>query len=215
MFPTSRLQFSCWITVVCALAALSTSCGSSSNISQAQAQAISHEVVTATEAAVTAAIPASSAAERRAHPSLANVVKALRPDQLSGCTTSGSSESCNWPINYTGPCPDGGTIGVVGDLSITLDSSGSGSNAFSLAVTPTNCGVQSDLTVNGSVQLSTTVNFADDQIAYPVDFLEKGGLTYGPHPSGSCTVNVTYTINSATSCTVSGTMCGQSLSGDC
>jgi hypothetical protein len=50
---------------------------------------------------------------------------------------------------------------------------------------------------------------------FPLTLSEAGGISYGPHPSGSCQLNVTYTINSLSSCTASGTVCGQSVSGNC
>jgi hypothetical protein len=48
-----------------------------------------------------------------------------------------------------------------------------------------------------------------------VSLTEEGGISYGPNPSGSCSLNTTYTINSVSSCTITGTVCGQSVSGTC
>lgn len=193
-------------------------CGSSSshNLSQAQVQAISHEMATAVEAAVQAAIPADAAVERAPRSSLAKAVSDLQPDQLPGCTTSGTTTTCNFSMNSSTNCPDGGTIGVAGTFDFTLNS-GSGSDSTTLTVTPTNCNVGSNLTINGdpNVMLSTTLTFANEMIVFPATLSEKGGITYGPNPSGSCSVDATYTVTSPTSCTVSGTMCGQTLSGNC
>ena len=216
MVSAKRSLSLCAVLTAAALLMLSHACGSSNpGISQAQAQAISHGVITAAEAALTGAFAGGSAAER-AHPSLATVVKDLQPDQLPGCTTTGTTTTCDLQVNYSGSCPDGGTIGVAGTLDFTLNS-GSGSDASTFKITPTNCAVQSGLTINGDpyVQLSTTVNFTNDQIKYPVTLDETGGISYGPRPSGSCTLNVSYTVSSPTSCTVTGTLCGQSLSGSC
>jgi hypothetical protein len=219
MLSVHKFGFLGGILLLTTLLALCAACGSSSSheLSQAQAQAISHEVVTAAEAALSSAVPAAPAEERVAHPSLAKAVSGLQPDQLPGCTTSEGTTTCNWPVNYSGSCPDGGTISASGDFDFTLNSSGSGSDTSTFTITPTNCGVEPNLTINGNpnIQLSTTVNFANDQIVYPVTFAETGGISYGPNPSGSCSLNVTYTVSSSTSCTVSGTLCGQSLSGSC
>jgi hypothetical protein len=86
-----------------------------------------------------------------------------------------------------------------------------------LVITPANCGVESSLTINGdpNVTIATQINFANNAVLFPVALREKGGISYGPHPSGSCTLDVTYTVNSPTSCTVTGTLCGQKLGGSC
>lgn len=70
---------------------------------------------------------------------------------------------------------------------------------------PTNCSV-SNLTINGApnVSVATQINFAASQVQFPVTATEGGGISYGPNPSGSCTVNVSLTLNSLTSCTVTG-----------
>jgi len=83
-------------------------------------------------------------------------------------------------------------------------------------ITPTNCSVD-NLTINGNpnVMLATTLNFQKSMIQFPVTLMETGGITFGPNPSGSCSLNVTATVNSLTSCTITGTVCGQSVSGNC
>jgi hypothetical protein len=194
---------------------LSAACGSSGSngLSQAQAQAVSHEVVTAAEAALTSAVGSSAA--RGVQPTFSAFLMRPRADQLPDCTVSGDTESCNISVSYTGNCPGGGTIGVSGAFDFTL-TSGNGSDSSTLTVTPTNCSV-SNLTINGNpnVTLATQINFQNNEIEFPVTATEGGGVTYGPNPSGSCSMNVTLSITSATSCTVSGTVCGQSLSGTC
>jgi hypothetical protein len=223
MFRTKKFAALGWAVAVTALAALSGGCGSSSNhnISEAQAQAISHEVVTAVEASLAGAIPAASVERRSTHPSLSKIVSDIQPEQLSGCTTSGDVTTCNWPVSYSGSCPNGGRIAVAGDITGTLNGSGDGSVGTGptapLTITPTNCSVTSNLTINGdpNIVIAATVTITDDAVAFPATLTETGGISYGPNPSGSCTMNVTYTVNSETSCTVSGTLCGQSLSGSC
>jgi len=207
------------VASIAILAILCAGCGSSSNhnITQAQAQAISHEIATAVDNALSSAGGGSATAERAGHSALARVISNIHPDQLPGCTVTGTGETCNVPISYSGPCPDGGTISVSGDFSFTLDSSGDGKNTESLTVTPTNCGVESNLTVNGdpNIGLTTAISVTDYAIVYPVTLTETGGITYGPNPSGSCTLDVTDTVTPPTTCTVSGTLCGQTLSGSC
>jgi hypothetical protein len=206
-----------WSVVVTMLLVLGVGCGSSSNhnLTQAQAQAISQEFSTALRGALSSAIPVDSSAQRGARPSLATVFREARPDQLSGCTQSANGETCNLPVSYSGACPGGGTIGVSGDFNFTLDNSGDGSDNTTLTILPTNCSV-SNLTINGdpNVTVATQINFTNNAPVFPITATEAGGISYGPNPSGSCSLSVRYTINSQ-SCTVSGMVCGQSVSGSC
>jgi hypothetical protein len=206
------------LVIFCA-GCLCAGCGSSSsshNMSAAQAQAVSQEFSTALQAALTASLPADSFSQREPHPTLGTILKHAHPDQSPGCTASDSGESCNIPVSYSGSCPGGGTIAITGDFDFTLNNSGDGSDNTTLTITPSNCSVSS-LTINGnpSVTASTQINFTDDNPAFPITVEETGGISFGPNPSGSCTVNVQYTVSSESTCTVSGTLCGQSVSGSC
>lgn len=202
--------------VATSLLLVSAGCGSSShNLSTAQAQAVSSEMSTALQAALSASLTADSSTSRHGNPSLSTILSKVHNDQESGCTVNDSGESCNIPVSYTGNCPGGGTIGISGDFDYTLNTSGSGSDSSTLTITPTNCSVSSE-TINGNpnVTVATQINFTNDAPVFPITLTETGGISFGPNPSGSCTVNVTYTVNS-TSCTASGTICGQSISGSC
>ena len=195
----------------------SSSPSSSSNImSAAQAQAVSQQVLQAVVAALENAFGVSPSAARDARPSLSTVVGGIQPDQSSGCTPTATGESCNFPLSYSGSCSGGGTISVSGDIDGTLNTSGSGSIDSQITITPANCSV-SNLTFNGdpNISIGGQVGFTDGGPAFPITLMEGGGISYGPHPSGSCQLNVTYTINSLTSCTVTGTVCGQSVGGSC
>jgi hypothetical protein len=211
----SALTRSICIAVVALVPLFSTSCGSSNNnaISNAQAQAISQELVTAVGSAVTGQFYGGGPGA--AHASLSKIIREARPETSSGCTPTSNGETCNFPISYTGPCPSGGTISVSGDFNLTLNGSGTGSDSNTLTITPTNC-VVSNLTINGdpSVTLSTTLGYTNDVFNFPVNMNESGGISYGPHPSGSCSVNVSLTLQQ-NSCSVSGMVCGHSVNGNC
>jgi hypothetical protein len=71
------------------------------------------------------------------------------------------------------------------------------------------------VTINGnpSVTASTQINFANDAPVFPITLSETGGISFGANPSGSCTLNVQYTVSSQASCTVSGTVWGQAVAG--
>ncbi len=224
MFQIKRSESFCLIVAAALLPILSTGCGSNSstnnNMSQAQAQAVAQQVSQAITQALSGAVPATALPASDTRPSLSAVVNDIHPDALPGCTSTSNGETCNIPISLTNyPCggPQGGTISVTGDVDGTLNNSGSGSLSTQLAITPANCSV-SNLILNGdpSINVAGQINFTNDETpVFPVTFTETGGISYGPNPSGSCQVNATYTINSSLSCTVSGTVCGQSVSGSC
>ncbi len=193
-------------------------CGgsSSNNMSQAQALAVTEQFSNALDNALQNAFFSPTYAASGVHRSLATVVSEMRPDTSSPCTPTSTGENCSWPISYTGPCPGGGTISVAGDVTGSLNNTGGGSVQTQIAITPASCSV-SNMVINGdpSVAVDSQINFTQTAPAFPIILTEVGGISYGPHPSGSCTVNVTYTISSQTTCTISGTACGQSVNGSC
>jgi hypothetical protein len=218
MLRSRRAKAVCAIAVLGSLASLFLACGGSStpSISQAQAQAISQELFSALGSALAAGLTPPGSASTSAPRSLASAIPARPALQSSGCTVTDTGQSCDIPITYLGDCPNGGTIAVSGDFIFSLDYSGNGSDSSTLSITPTNCAV-SDITFNGnpSVDVSTSFNIQNDALAFPISLSEKGGITFGPKPSGSCTLNVSVTVNSSTSCSASGTICGRSVSGSC
>jgi len=213
-----------FLAVVAAiLAILCSGCGSSSSPSStagpldaAQAQAVSQQVVQALTTALGDALGVTLPSGRPAHPSMATVVADSHPYASSGCTTTSTGESCNLPLSYSGSCSAGGTISVSGDISGTLDSTDSGNIGAQITVTPSNCAV-SGTTFNGDpdITINGQIGFSDANIVYPVTLTEGGGISYGPDPSGTCSLNVTYSISSSLTCTVTGTICGQSVNGSC
>jgi hypothetical protein len=219
MVRNRRCASSVCVLLFVALILITPSCGGGSSstqtISAAQAQAVSQQVITTLQGALNSAL-SSLPATRTAHPSLAKTMSEAHPDGSSDCTISSSGESCDIPVSYSGTCPGGGTIDVSGNFDFSLNSSGDGSDNTTLTVTPTNCSV-SNLTINGNpdITLATQLSFQDDAPVYPITLTEGGGITYGPNPSGSCSVNVTVTVSSQTSCSVSGSVCGQSVAGSC
>lgn len=226
MFCMRRSQSLCLTVFAVFLFILCIGCGSSNNngmsnnsMSQAQAQAVSEQVSQAIVQALGSAVPSSVPASSDLRPNLSTVVSDLHPDTLSGCTSTTTGENCNFPISLPNqPCSgsQGGTISVAGDISGTLNTGGTGSVSANLTITPADCSV-SNLIVNGdpSITVAGQINFADETPTFPITFTETGGISYGPNPSGSCQLNATYTIKSSLSCTVTGMVCGQSVSGSC
>jgi hypothetical protein len=217
MLRNASFRITCATAALTSLSLLCVTCGSSSHsLSQAQAQAISQEVFSALNSAMVAGLTPTGTSTAATRPSLGEIVERARSAQSSGCTVTNSGESCNIPITYQGACPNGGTISVSGDFMYTLDNSGNGSDSSSLTVTPAACAVD-NVTFNGdpSVTFATQFNLQNYGLAFPITFSGTGGISYGPNPSGSCSINVKATATSVTSCSVSGSICGRSVSGSC
>ena len=222
MFPIKNNAYACLLAVAAMLSLLSGGCGSNSshnngNMSQAQAQAVTQQVSETLAQALDSVFGVPPVSGVR--PSLPAAVRNIRPDLSSGCTPNGSGETCNWPISYVAGCPQGralGTITVAGDIEATLSGAGDGSVTSQLAITPDGCTI-SNLVINGdpAIDVGLNLTFANSAPVFPITLSEGGGISYGPNPSGSCKLNVTYTITSETSCTITGTACGQSINGGC
>lgn len=217
MLRNLNVRIVCAIATLTLLAFVSVTCGGSShnNVSQAQAQAISSQLFTALNSALVGGLMPSAAGGAVTRPSLGEIVERAHA-QSSGCTITNSGQSCNIPITYQAPCPNGGSISVTGDFVFTLDNSGNGSDSSTLTVTPSAC-VVDNLTINGDpdVMFSTQFNLQNNALAFPIMLSGMGGISFGPNPSGSCSINVRATATSATACSVSGSICGQSVSGTC
>jgi len=217
MLRNASFRITCAIAALTSLSLLCVTCGGSSHsLSQAQAQAISQEVFTALNSAMVAGLTPTGTSTAPTRPSLGEIVERARSAQSSGCTVTNSGESCNIPITYQGACPKGGSISVSGDFMYTLDNSGNGSDSSTLMVTPAACAVD-NVTFNGnpSVRFATQFNLQNYGLAFPITFSGVGGISYGPNPSGSCSINVKATATSVTSCSVSGSICGRSVRGNC
>ena len=213
MFHRSNYAALCLVTGVLAL--VSVGCGSkssTSNLSQAQAQAVSQELVQAVEQALNNEFSASAGAQSSTHSRLAEAFASIHPESASSCLT-GSTIDCTFTSRAS--CPQGGTVSVSGTIDGTLNN-GNGSVDATLSATPDGCGVDG-LTINGDpdVAFATDFNITSDNVDFPITATTTGGISYGPNPSGSCTVNLTFTLNSLSSCTVTGSVCGQSVNGSC
>jgi hypothetical protein len=198
---------------------ISAGCGSSTHnntLSAAQAQAISQQVAQAVAQAVANAIHLPLPAAEQPPVRMSEALSGIHPDQSLSCTSNPTGQTCMFPISSTGPCPKGGTIAVAGDIQGTLNNSGSGSLGAQVTITPANCAV-SNVTFNGdpNISIAGQTNFTNMGPTFPITLMEGGGITFGPDPSGICQLNVTYSINSVSSCTVTGTVCGQSVNGNC
>jgi hypothetical protein len=190
-----------------------TSNSSSQPLTQAQALSIATGISNGVAQAVTGAFPVASL---RPGTDIMRNTETSPNVMLPICTPTPSGEVCVWPVSTTFSCPGGGSMPVMGNITGSLSTGGAGSAQVQIAATPANCSVNG-LVLNGNpqVNLAALIRILNDSPVWPLTGTETGGVTYGPNPSGSCPLNLTFTVNSNQSCTVTGTACGQSVSGNC
>ena len=136
-----------------------------------------------------------------------------KPEQVTcngaNCTVSGT---------YT--CPDGGSIAVSGNFS-----SSSTSASGTITETPSHCS-DGTLVIDGNPDVTLGVQGNNNGIATAVNVKIDGGVRFSPvqagqFPSGSCTCNLTASASvndssgSVTSCSISGSICGQTINTNC
>ena len=214
----SHFAFVLPLAAILSIALLIVGCGSgnssSSALTEAQAQAIASAVSNGIEQAFagTFGVPSRKPSSDAMHPVEAAANAATPP----ACLPSFAGQTCTWPVSGTFSCPGGGTMAVSGQITAALNSTGSGSAQVQIAAVPASCSVNG-IILNGAPQVNVAgqMNLLNDLPEWPVTSSETGAVSYGPHPTGTCQLNLTYTVNSSLSCTVSGTACGQSVSGSC
>jgi len=214
----SHLAFVLSLAAILCIALLVIRCGSSNSnssaLTQAQAQAIATAVSNGIGQALngTFGVPSVKGSTDAMH----RVETAANTATPPVCMPSSAGQTCTWPISGTFSCPGGGTMAVSGEIIGSLNMTGSGSAQVQIAAVPASCSVNG-MILNGApqVKVAAQMNVLNDMPEWPVTGSETGAVSYGPHPSGTCQLNLTYTVNSNLSCTVSGTACGQSVSGSC
>lgn len=214
--PHFAFVFSC--AAVFSIALLIMGCGSgnsnSSPLTQAQAQAIATAVSNGMGQALAGTFGAPSVEPSAG--AMHRVETAANTLTPPVCVPSSAGQTCTWPISGTFSCSGGGTMAVSGNIIASLNTTRSGSAQVQIAAVPASCSVNG-MILNGAPQVNVAgqLNVLNDLPEWPVTGSETGAVSYGPHPSGTCQLYLTYTLNSNLSCTVSGTACGQSVSGGC
>jgi hypothetical protein len=205
------------LSILVAIAVLMIGCGNSNssmnNLTSAQAQAVASAVSTGVSQSLEGAFGVASV-ERGV--GVTRIEDGSPRTTTPSCTLSSSNGNFNCQISQSFSCSGGGTMAISGDVSGSVSDSGTGSIQEQIAADPTNCSVDGT-TLNGdpNVTVAGQFNISNWSPQWPLTGTETGGVTYGPNPSGSCQLNVTFTVNSNLTCTISGTACGQSVSGSC
>lgn len=120
-------------------------------------------------------------------------------------------------FSETVACQLGGNITLAGTVTSLISDQGTGTFGMQLAYSPNGCGVntsQGPFIMNGNPNLSIGANYTVSQWNIQTMTMEMtGGFSWtGGGQSGSCSVNVSYNFNYATSnLQMSGHMCGYQI----
>lgn len=194
----------------------SSSASGTPNLTTAQAQ----QITSAVYADMAKALAAGSLAIHSQNPSKLTVLYPQVSANAVELTGNASPELSATIPSYTYKCPVGGTISVTGGYTIT-----STSMTYNLVETPTACS-DGALILNGNPDIVLSDNETNDTKTITLSDTATGGIAFAPvtkgaFPSGSCTMNVNVsavastTTGTLSSCTISATVCGQSVSGNC
>lgn len=204
------------VAIVVAFALLMIGCGSSNSMNNSLSPAQAQSVATAVSSGVVQAMTGALGAVIDPLPGGMHRIGPVPNTSAVTCVSSANGESCTWPISTNFSCPGGGTMAVSGDLSGTLSNTGSGSAQAQITADPASCSVNG-VVLNGdpSITVAGQANISNYAPVWPVTGTETGGVTFGPNPSGSCQLNLTFSVNESLNCTVTGTACGQTVKGNC
>jgi len=206
-------------------ALLFVGCGGSSNsnsnpnhLTQSQAQQLGTETVTdAIEALedVAGQIPTSLDSGRKSSPlaALSRNGKVSSAVTSQGVSCSGSTCTIT---SFVYRCVDGGTITINGSASES-----SSSASLSLTLTPASCS-DGTLVINGNPNLTLDAQATESGTTTTATASIDGDIAFSPvqtgqFPTGSCASNLSINVSisdstgSLTSCSVSGTVCGETV----
>lgn len=208
---TSVIHFRCRISALSAFVVFLSSvflvgCGGSSTSSSSAVPAnVVQDVATLISSqAATNLATASGAA--RVHPA-----QGLRGHvEPMGVSCSQTSCVVSDQFNTTQACQFGGSTGLSGDISGSINNSGTGGFQFQVDETFTNCSPASGYTVNGApeVTVAGSINFNGGVVSFPLQFEAGGAVTIN---GNTCNIDLTTLAQSDGSSTTTGTLCGQAV----
>lgn len=152
-----------------------------------------------------AACTSSGTSKQEASKLFASAGLAMASAQSSAVSSAhGFAAPTQLPISYSGPCAQGGTVGVTGSYD---DGSGSGQNAaFDMSIMFNACkGIGG--TLDGSMQWTSTAS----STGFSASMTGNLDWTDGTD-SASCAIDVQIAVTS-TGATTTGTVCGYNVAG--
>ncbi|HEY0777518.1 MAG TPA: hypothetical protein VGD56_06080 [Gemmatirosa sp.] len=140
-------------------------------------------------------------------------IVALRAPAVRGANYAQTATTTTYAV--TAACPLGGNITGVDTSSFGLDSTGTGTVGGSFTYTPHGCVVSAgsrNVTVDGdpSISMSISMPYVDERWSAAATFRMSGGFRWS---GGNCVIDYTAVVTPSGSSTITGTVCGQNVSG--
>lgn len=120
------------------------------------------------------------------------------------------------PINMTGPCPLGGSVGIDGDITDNVNQHGTGKVQIEMAVSWLDCVVQTSarkLQLKGGYNVDAEFNYLEWETVGDIRFEMNGNFTWkGSGKTGSCPFQVLFLYDDdAGKVSVNGNSCGRTI----
>jgi hypothetical protein len=220
------IRFGYFIALILSLA-LFWGCGSSSGLSSTSS-IVDNNTLSSLQASnfarsLSLAATSSMSSSAFKEPSQPSLAASLFPAELQqddalsktlfavSCTTT----SCviNQPITATRTCSSGGSMKVSGNISGTINNTGSGVIQISATETITDWSCQSPLIINGDpyVSLAGTFSFLNGQPATQQHVGISGGFKWGTSAAQSCQIHLDTNFNRDGTGHTTGTVCDYSV----
>jgi hypothetical protein len=203
------------LTAVIAAALALAGCGGTSSssdngsgMSQAAAEGLATQLSTASAGAANSA--QSSARLTAAGSGQSSLLVEPRGADSVQCTADYSSCTYDIDTSYTNNCTAGGSIHATGNLTGTMNSSGTGMLQIQITETITDWQCISGYVINGDpdISLTGTFSYVNGNPGTNQSMTISGGFKWG---SGSCQIHLSTLLNASGGWTTTGTVCGYTV----
>ena len=131
-------------------------------------------------------------------------------------SVAGAPINIDWALSVTTPCDEGGTFGVDGAITGSIDDQTlAGTLSLDVGTSMTDCGFLAEeqiftFNTNPDLQLEGSVSWDQSGLVGTSTFTYDGGLDWAAADgrSGSCSFNVSVSLSQDGTETASGTVCG-------
>lgn len=122
------------------------------------------------------------------------------------------------PFEYSGPCQEGGTLSMTGNVTDNTDEFGNGSASFDVTLVHTNCGARAQsngmlFTLNGNPNVGMDFQITSTETTFSYDGSINGNVRWtSGSRSGTCPIDIQWEYNATEnsfSGSQSGSACGK------
>lgn len=124
------------------------------------------------------------------------------------------------PFEYSGPCAEGGTLSLSGEVVDNTDSSGNGTASFTIDLVHSDCRARASngmlFTLNGNPNVRMQFNLTTTENTFDYDGSLNGNVRWATSDrQGTCGIDIQYEVHATASGSYSGsqsgTACGKNI----